>query len=172
MGCRRPIARILLASSALLVSCGAERATPVPEPPVAVVVGSSAPMVTTAEPSAAPVTEVAAPPIAWTDEAGAKRARAAKRPFLLFFHAAWSASSVVLDRSVWVDEMVRRAARGTICARIDVTDIGPENEDSAARFGIDHVPTVLIIAASGEEVARFEDTASPEQVAAALKRVR
>ncbi len=79
-------------------------------------------------------------------ERARERANTERRPLLLFFRADWSAASVQMERGVLADDVVARAARVFVAARVDATD---EKATSAEYWlqatGVIGVPAIVLI---------------------------
>lgn len=110
----------------------------------------------------APIALDAPPPIdhiAWIGSAGEARARAADegKPLLVFVRASWSEASVVMDQTIWRDTRVLREAPRFVALRVDVTDLTMKRvpEDIARDYGIETIPTSVVVNADGTIVARF-----------------
>ena len=98
-----------------------------------------------------------------------ERARRDGRPAMAWFGAAWSASSVALGRRLEASEAVRRAAGKVIAVRVDLTETSEEHEALAARYAVDHVPTVVVVDRRGR-TARLEGEIAVEELVEMLER--
>lgn len=102
--------------------------------------------------------EIAAPtnpgPV-WQENFQQALARAAEqgKPVLLRFSAAWCTPCRVMDSTVWVDEQVKSTlANQAVPVEIDIDQ--EANAGVVQRYGIRSIPTILLIDANGEELAR------------------
>ena len=114
-------------------------------------------------PAAAPAAKPGdPPPVAWRTFREAKaEARHLDRPVLVFFSAAWKASSVRLDRETWSDPGVRRYLDEHIVAStVDMQDMPAV----AKHFGIAEPPAILLLAPDGTQVAMLRGFHKPEAV--------
>jgi thioredoxin-like negative regulator of GroEL len=89
--------------------------------------------------------------VAWnTDVAGARAAaRSAGKPVLLYFTAEWCQPCQHMKHTVFADPEVDatlRAAYPTVKVDID------HNRDVAQEFGVDMIPTFIVVAADGHVV--------------------
>jgi thiol:disulfide interchange protein len=131
-----------------------------------------------AEPSG-PVT-IDAPPlfadIVWIDSPAEARARAGDehKPLLVFVRSSWSQPSVVMDQTIWKDARVLREAPRFVAMRIDLTnDYQHLPQDLVKEYGIESIPTTLVVNTDGSVVARWgEGLARPADVAAAMQRAK
>ena len=82
----------------------------------------------------------------WQSDVDAARERARREgsALLVFVRASWSADSLRLERETWSDVRVRRACRGLVLLRVDVSDPNAANETRMARFGVNRVPAVVL----------------------------
>ena len=106
--------------------------------------------------------KVAPPPVAWRNFREARtEARHADRPLLVFFSAAWKATSVRMDRETWNDLAVRQYLDGNIVASaIDMQDM----PSVAKQFGIAEPPAILLLAPDGTQLVLLRGFHGPETV--------
>lgn len=120
------------------------------------------------------------PPIAsidWIGSADEAKARAADegRPMIVFVRASWSEPSVIMDQTIWKDARVLREAPRFIALRIDVTHgaMKAVPDDVAKEYGVESIPTTLVVNTDGSVVARFGlGLARAADVADAMKKAR
>jgi thiol:disulfide interchange protein len=75
------------------------------------------------------------------------------KPVLLRFTAAWCMPCRVMDAKVWPDAKVKAAiAKHVIPVEIDVDE--EANMDVTRRYGVNAIPTLLLVDATGDELAR------------------
>lgn len=116
------------------------------------VAGSGQPAPTTAE---APDARATAQAVAWRDDFDAALIEAGEkeRPALLRFTADWCAPCRVMDANVFPDERVAAAiAERVVPVEIDADRA--ESLDVAHRYGVVGIPTLVLVDAGGNELAR------------------
>jgi thiol:disulfide interchange protein DsbD len=96
-------------------------------------------------------------------------ARVERRKMLVWFHANWSAASLVLEREVWTRPEVREAARPLVPLRLDVSASRPENDGLMAIFSVDSVPAVLVLDYTGRELGRVQGVLEAASILALLR---
>jgi thiol:disulfide interchange protein len=156
------------------LGCGAPSSDPAV--PVVDVAPEGKPVVLTADPAPAPTPapEAPAPPIEWmrSFEDATREALTTRRPLLVYCHADWNGMSLEMERDIWADERVRRAARATVTAALDLSDARAANANGTlARLGVSHVPTTLLLASDGRELWRIEGLVNVETMLALLARI-
>jgi thiol:disulfide interchange protein DsbD len=130
--------------------------------------GSAAP----APDRASPLPERAA--IAWepSEPRAASRARAEKRPLLVYFTAAWCAACAELERGPFKDPRVTAAASRFVAVRIDATDDeAPALQAVKASYAVAGLPTLVLVDSSGREARRINEFVRAELLAEALRGV-
>lgn len=160
-------APVVILGSAL-VGCGATAAPAAPVPPMqpSERVATSPSAVATDPVPPAPAPDA----IAWRQGVDVlERARAQGRPAMAWFRAEWSASSVALGRRLEASEPARRAAAKLIAVVVDLTETSVANEELAARYAVDHVPTILVLDAQGRTV-RLEGEIAIDALVEAIDR--
>ena len=130
--------------------------------------------IATAAPSADGLTAKAGPALHWdtSRSAALTRARTEKRKLLVWVHADWSTASKQLARNVWSDAGILRLLEPWVLLQLDVSLVDAGAADAiTAGLGIDSVPTVLVLDASGNERLRMVEPLDIEKVRAALRQV-
>jgi thiol:disulfide interchange protein len=155
----------LAALSVTLFACG--HAAPPPSSPEPA--SGAGPAVTIDSPQAYPE-------IAWIGSPAEARARAADehKPIVVFVRSSWSKPSVVMDQTIWRDSRVLREASRFVAMRIDFTaDYQHLPEAVVKEYGIESVPTTIVLNSDGTMVARWgAGLARPAEVAEAMHRAR
>jgi thiol:disulfide interchange protein len=112
-------------------------------------------------------------PLAWEhDEPEAReRARRQHLPLLVYLRAEWSVASLELERGIWSDPAVRRAARRFVAVKIDVSDAEADAEFWARRYGARGVPTTVLVDGEGRTAATLHGAFTAEELLRALEQV-
>lgn len=100
-------------------------------------------------------------------------ARIAGKPVLLEFGAAWCAICKELDKQTIPDPRVQRELARFAVINVDATD--DEDEEVKRMMAAHHVvglPALVVLDATGREVARVIDFVLPEQLTKTLQTVR
>lgn len=87
--------------------------------------------------------------ISWLhdEKAALERVRATGKPLLIDFSAAWCAACKELDLHTWIDPMVKQeVAEKFVPLKIDATDETDEVTRLEQKYGIQGLPTVLLVA--------------------------
>ncbi|MDB4927635.1 MAG: Cytochrome c-type biosis protein DsbD [Myxococcaceae bacterium] len=103
--------------------------------------------------------EPPAPAIAWVAPTPdlAALARARHQPVLVDFGATWCAACEELLQHTFSDAAVRQEARRFVTVRVDATESTPALDALQARHHVRGLPTVLLLDATGREVARVAE---------------
>ena len=100
--------------------------------------------------------------IPWRADLDAARseALASHRPVFAYFTAIWCPPCQAMKRTTWADHAVKQAMEKLVPVKIDV-DAHPE---IALKFGIDAMPTFVIISEHGDIVRKSFGLVSPEEM--------
>lgn len=158
------------AAAAILIAAGC---APPAAPPATVEIAApaSAPVVVAATmPQPPRPAAPAAGSIAWrTNEREAREeARRREAPLLVWARADWAAAALSMERSVWTDPRVIRAAAGFVALRLDLTEAEGDAELFAQRYGVDVMPATIVMDAGGRKIAVIRGFADAEALAGAL----
>jgi thiol:disulfide interchange protein len=88
------------------------------------------------------------------------------KPTLMMFTADWCEPCQQFKRTVWNDDRVLTAAAKS--CRFQIVDLSKwegEPAATATRYGVDAVPTLLMVNSRGQEFARYNGPYDPEQFA-------
>lgn len=113
-----------------------------PEPPVSA-------------PTSKPRSVKEPPPIAWIESDADARALAHKLrvPLVVYVRASWAAPCIAMERDVWTDPEVRRAARSFVMLRLDATDTDSGVEMTISRYDVAGIPSIVIVDVDGRTTA-------------------
>lgn len=78
------------------------------------------------------------------------QAEALGRPILVDFYTDWCSWCTKLDKEVWPDEAVVKAAEAFICARVN----GDENQELAKNFNVNSYPTIMVVTPKGKVLGK------------------
>ncbi len=93
-----------------------------------------------------------------------------KSPMIIDFYADWCIPCKELDKETFSDDAVIKESKRFKALKADMTkSVSPEVEKLRNEFKIVGVPTVLIIDASGKEVARITGFVKPAEFVGTLK---
>jgi thiol:disulfide interchange protein DsbD len=113
------------------------------------------------------------PVFTWSPETALEDASRAHRPSLVFFGADWSREDVRLERETFADPRVRRALRGFVSVKVDMTDSESEDVTRALRtYKVRGDPAILLFDPEGREVVRISSWVPPETLLPLLEGVR
>ena len=115
-----------------------------------------------------------APEIAWvtSEEQGRAKAAAENKPVLIDFGASWCTACKELEHNTFPNPGVRTEAQRFIAIHVDATDDdAPDTKRLQAKYKVIGLPTVIMLDAAGNEVARFNEFVGPEKFIAAMKKV-
>lgn len=105
-------------------------------------------------------------PVTWrTDfEAALKESAETNRPVLVDFTASWCPPCKVMEAQVWPNERVAATIEERVIPlKLDV-DL-PTSAEPAGRYGIQYIPTLLILDSEGSEQARGSFMSAEQMVA-------
>lgn len=108
--------------------------------------------------------------IAWVEnfDAALDRAKVENKPVLVDFFATWCGPCKLMDRETYTDSAVGAELTNWIGARIDVD----KNEEVAKRFGIEMIPTTVLLQPDGKEIARESGYVGPQAFVALAQKGR
>jgi thiol:disulfide interchange protein len=86
-------------------------------------------------------------------------AKSAGKPALLYFTASWCGVCQRMKRSTWSDAQVEAKLHDYVTINIDVD----ADEATARRFGVEGLPTFVVLDAQGEPVKRASGFMSAEE---------
>ena len=115
-----------------------------------------------------------APEIVWvnSEEQGRAKATAENKPVLIDFGASWCTACKELEHNTFPNPGVRTEAQRFIAIHVDATDDdAPDTKRLQAKYKVIGLPTVIMLDAAGNEVARFNEFVGPEKFIAAMKKV-
>lgn len=117
---------------------------------------SAAPVISNRPPRDGGAGDAPAGPPKWlTDpDKALSDAGAQHRPVLIEFFADWAMPCHELDKELLDPDVERLVGEHYVAARIDVTDGSDSARQLQDRFHADAVPTLLVLDASGHELAR------------------
>jgi len=93
----------------------------------------------------------AASPLAWSTHTNAIYGIAgSKQPVLVFFTADWCTYCKLMERTTLTNDAVKQVVTNMTHIVVDID----EHQDLAQKFGIDGVPTFLVLSDTGTEVRR------------------
>jgi thiol:disulfide interchange protein len=86
--------------------------------------------------------------IPWRADLAAARQEAAQnhRPVFAYFTAGWCEPCQAMKSTTWADDSVKRAMEKYVPVKIDLD----QHRDAAEHYGIEAVPTYLILSGDGE----------------------
>jgi thiol:disulfide interchange protein DsbD len=105
------------------------------------------------------------------DSAALQLAEAGRKPVLIDFRADWCIPCREMDRSTFVDPAVVKAASRFVRLRADLTQQDGKNQAIISKFGIQGVPTTLMINSAGHIEVRKVGYVGPDEMLTALHRV-
>lgn len=111
-------------------------------------------------------------PIVWSSSEPEARARAVaeERALCVFVFAEWSAAAQTVDRTVFVDRDVQRAASAFVMLRLDVSAAEGDAQLYAERYGVRQLPAIVLFDSSLTVRERLEGLVDAQEVSAAMLR--
>jgi thiol:disulfide interchange protein DsbD len=127
---------------------------------------------TTADPASVAPKKERPRPIAWeTSEPDARaKARREGRPMIVYLRAEWTVASLRMERDVWTDERVARAAREFIALKLDLSADDADAELFAERYGAEGIPATVVLNARGDRTAKLIGEVDAPAIIDALRR--
>jgi thiol:disulfide interchange protein DsbD len=118
--------------------------------------------------------DMSAPEITWVtnEEQGRAKATAENKPVLVDFGASWCTACKELEHNTFPSPLVRTEAQRFVAIRVDATDDeAPDTKRLQEKYKVVGLPTVIMLDAAGNEVARFNEFVGPDKFVAAMKKV-
>ena len=108
--------------------------------------------------------------IAWVENfnAALERAKTENKPVMVDFFATWCGPCRQMESQTYTDASVASELTNWISAKIDVD----KNQEVAQRFGIQAIPTTVLLEPSGKEIARESGYLGPQQFVSFVKKAR
>jgi len=100
-----------------------------------------------------------------------KRARAAKKPLMVDFWAAWCGWCHRLDRTTYVDPQVVQMAQDFIPVKVN-TEGTPREAAVALRYDVSSLPTIAFISPAGHLILRLSGYQGPGQFPVTMEQAR
>jgi thiol:disulfide interchange protein DsbD len=98
------------------------------------------------------------------EHAAVERARATGKPLLVDFFAEWCAACKELDVHTWTDPTVaREAAEKFVPLKVDATNESPEIEALFTKYGLQGLPTVLMMACNDAQPKTTAECSVPQE---------
>jgi thioredoxin len=113
----------------------------------------------------APVASEARASIKWynTIQPALAKAKETGKPIMIDFYATWCVPCKMLDASTYRNANVVTESENWVMVRIDVD----QNQELAAQYGVESVPTIVLLSSDGKEKQRnagFIDAGSMQKV--------
>jgi thioredoxin:protein disulfide reductase len=98
------------------------------------------------------------------EHAAVERARSTGKPLLVDFFAEWCAACKELDVHTWTDPTVaREAAEKFVPLKVDATNESPEIEALFTKYGLQGLPTVLMMACNDAQPKTAPECSVPQE---------
>lgn len=140
----------LLAGVAVVGGCGRQAQTEVPAGSV--------------QPAGQAASETEKIPWLKSLDEAKQAAQAQHKPILVDFFATWCGPCKMMDEETWPQPSIVAAAGKYVPVRLDV-DL---NQEVATQFGVDSIPTVVLLDSTGKELERNTGFASPSDLLSLL----
>ncbi|MGB6552337.1 MAG: cytochrome c biogenesis protein CcdA [Candidatus Binataceae bacterium] len=105
------------------------------------------------------------------DATALQSAASARRPVLIDFSADWCIPCREMEHSTFVNPAVVKEAQRFVLMRADLTKSDHANDQLRGKFGVEGVPTTLIIDSSGEIKVRKSGYIGPDEMLDDLKHI-
>lgn len=112
--------------------------------------------------------------IAWerSEPSAGQRAKAERRPLLVYFTAVWCAACAELEHGPLQERRVIDATSRFVSVLIDATnDEDPAVAAVKAKYRVVGLPTLVVLDAAGHEARRFSEFVDADVLSAALRAV-
>ena len=73
-----------------------------------------------------------------------------RKPIFMDIYAPWCGPCKNLDKETWADSSVQAAASRFVCIKVNVD----EDRQTAAKYGADAIPLVVVLGPDGSEITR------------------
>lgn len=106
-----------------------------------------------------------------SDDEALLEAQQSGRPVLVDFYADWCAACRELDEKTWIHPDVVGELKKFILVKLDYTKASPELSAKQSEYGVQGLPTVIMMDSDGQEISRFSGFRGPEEVLEMLRQI-
>jgi thiol:disulfide interchange protein DsbD len=106
-----------------------------------------------------------------SDDDALAQAQQSGQPVLVDFYADWCPACRELDEKTWVHPDVANELKRFVLVKLDFTKASPELAAKQSKYGVQGLPTVILMDSKGEEINRFSGFRGPEEVLEMLKQI-